>query len=287
MRTPREIAIMAAAASVSRSARPSCRHGGRITAHDSTLGGLRIEIELPLAAKGGQRSQAPSRTSSSSGRRANKDCCSTTCAPRSAARWVADGPAAVAEIDKGQGVAGPSGSEPARARYGIEVCRKVRAFGDVPIISSPLASVKLDRLLGLDTGADDYVYRKPFSPARGSWRGSRPQLRRTRQPALTATPQIWRIGGENLSICWRRRRLNLTVLEFHRAQNASSTGSGYIHVPSCWTGMHPDERGMSAIAPYGQPRQEHPAQDQAQTPISTASSRSIASATLDAPDDSD
>ena len=46
---------------------------------------------------------------------------------------------------------------------GIEVCRQVRAFSDVRIIMLTARVDEIDRLLGLETGADDYVC-KPFSP---------------------------------------------------------------------------------------------------------------------------
>ena len=46
---------------------------------------------------------------------------------------------------------------------GIEVCRQVRAFSALPIIMLTARIDEIDRLLGLETGADDYVC-KPFSP---------------------------------------------------------------------------------------------------------------------------
>ena len=46
---------------------------------------------------------------------------------------------------------------------GISVCSAVRAFSAVPIIMLTARVDEIDRLLGLDTGADDYVC-KPFSP---------------------------------------------------------------------------------------------------------------------------
>ncbi|MGZ3184693.1 MAG: response regulator [Telluria sp.] len=46
---------------------------------------------------------------------------------------------------------------------GIEVCRQVRAFSAIPIIMITARIDEIDRLLGLETGADDYVC-KPFSP---------------------------------------------------------------------------------------------------------------------------
>jgi two-component system response regulator BaeR len=46
---------------------------------------------------------------------------------------------------------------------GIEVCRQVRGFSALPIIMLTARIDEIDRLLGLETGADDYVC-KPFSP---------------------------------------------------------------------------------------------------------------------------
>jgi two-component system response regulator BaeR len=46
---------------------------------------------------------------------------------------------------------------------GMEVCRQVRAFSNLPIIMLTARVDEIDRLLGLETGADDYVC-KPFSP---------------------------------------------------------------------------------------------------------------------------
>ncbi|GGP22329.1 response regulator [Silvimonas iriomotensis] len=46
---------------------------------------------------------------------------------------------------------------------GIEICRDLRAFSDAPIIMVTARVEEVDRLLGLETGADDYVC-KPYSP---------------------------------------------------------------------------------------------------------------------------
>ncbi len=46
---------------------------------------------------------------------------------------------------------------------GIEVCRAIRAESNVPIIMLTARSEEFDKLLGLETGADDYIT-KPFSP---------------------------------------------------------------------------------------------------------------------------
>ena len=46
---------------------------------------------------------------------------------------------------------------------GLAVCREVRQFSDVPIIMLTAKVDEIDRLLGLELGADDYIC-KPFSP---------------------------------------------------------------------------------------------------------------------------
>ena len=46
---------------------------------------------------------------------------------------------------------------------GLSLCRALRADGDIPIIMMTARAEEDDRLLGLDSGADDYIC-KPFSP---------------------------------------------------------------------------------------------------------------------------
>lgn len=46
---------------------------------------------------------------------------------------------------------------------GIEVCRRLRATGDVPVLFLSSRDDEIDRVVGLELGADDYVV-KPFSP---------------------------------------------------------------------------------------------------------------------------
>jgi two-component system, OmpR family, response regulator MtrA len=46
---------------------------------------------------------------------------------------------------------------------GVEICRRIRASSDVPIVMVTARTEEVDKLLGLEIGADDYVT-KPFSP---------------------------------------------------------------------------------------------------------------------------
>lgn len=46
---------------------------------------------------------------------------------------------------------------------GMDVCKEIRKFSDIPIIMITARVDEIDRLIGLELGADDYVC-KPFSP---------------------------------------------------------------------------------------------------------------------------
>lgn len=94
---------------------------------------------------------------------------------------------------------------------GIGVCRAIRQFSDVPIIMLTARVDELDRLLGLDTGADDYVC-KPFSPREVMAR-VKAHLRRA-SGALAPKPSPWRVDTESLRIAWSGHWLSLTPLEF-------------------------------------------------------------------------
>ena len=48
-------------------------------------------------------------------------------------------------------------------KNGFDVCKKVRTFSNVPIIMITARGEDFERIMGLETGADDYIV-KPFSP---------------------------------------------------------------------------------------------------------------------------
>ena len=71
---------------------------------------------------------------------------------------------------------------------GIEVCRIIRAESGVPIVMLTAKSSELDKVVGLELGADDYVT-KPFSLRELSAR-IRALLRRTEQLAEAPAPVV-------------------------------------------------------------------------------------------------
>ena len=89
---------------------------------------------------------------------------------------------------------------------GLEVCRRVREESDVPIIMLTARSEDIDKIVGLELGADDYLT-KPFNP-RELLARIRAILRRTdRSSQQEDTPEPITIG--NLHIDAQRRRVQV------------------------------------------------------------------------------
>lgn len=88
---------------------------------------------------------------------------------------------------------------------GLEVCRRVRQRGQVPVVMLTALGEESDRVLGLELGADDYVV-KPFSPRELVLRvGS--VLRRART-ASTAVREFLVDGALRLDLGARRGTLD-------------------------------------------------------------------------------
>ena len=97
---------------------------------------------------------------------------------------------------------------------GFEVCRALRAFSDVPVIFLTARDGEIDRVVGLELGADDYVV-KPFSPRELVAR-VRARLRRRIQ-AETASWQThgaFEIDREGKRVRYRGQPLDLTRYEY-------------------------------------------------------------------------
>jgi two-component system catabolic regulation response regulator CreB len=97
---------------------------------------------------------------------------------------------------------------------GFDVCRELRRHSNVPVIFLTARSDEVDRIVGLELGADDYVP-KPFSPREIASR-VRAILRRTRGPEL-AEPTIeplFSVDQQGARITYAGVWLTLTRYEF-------------------------------------------------------------------------
>jgi DNA-binding response OmpR family regulator len=74
---------------------------------------------------------------------------------------------------------------------GLEVCRGIRALGDVPILMLTARGEDTDRIVGLELGADDYLP-KPFNPRELQARLK--AILRRRRGADAAPPDLLRFG---------------------------------------------------------------------------------------------
>ena len=102
---------------------------------------------------------------------------------------------------------------------GLDICRTIRKESDVPIIILTARSEEIDRLIGLEIGADDYIT-KPFSPRELVAR-VRALLRRSKGKVFA--PSILRGGGielniDNHTVLIKHEQIHLTRIEFNLLQ---------------------------------------------------------------------
>ena len=102
-------------------------------------------------------------------------------------------------------------------RDGVDICRDVRSFSHVPVIMLTARVEEVDRLLGLEIGADDYLC-KPYSPREVVAR-VKAQLRRAQwqpAPAAEKSPEAatpLRIDEAACRAAWGHQDLDVTPTE--------------------------------------------------------------------------
>ncbi|MDR1764718.1 MAG: response regulator transcription factor [Lachnospiraceae bacterium] len=99
-------------------------------------------------------------------------------------------------------------------KNGIDVCREIRATSRVPIIMLTAKGEEIDRILGLELGADDYIV-KPFSPREVTAR-IKAVLRRTTQAAEGGEDpkQVLRFPGLSIDLSRYEVRVDETPIQF-------------------------------------------------------------------------
>lgn len=100
---------------------------------------------------------------------------------------------------------------------GFETCRQLRRFSDVPVMFLSARDAEIDRVVGLEIGADDYVV-KPFSPREVAAR-VRAILKRMGPLAQTsAQTSVFQLDTLSMQISYRTQPLALTRHEFRLLQ---------------------------------------------------------------------
>lgn len=124
---------------------------------------------------------------------------------------------------------------------GLEVCRRIRQWSDVPIVVLSAIDSEERKIAALDGGANDYVT-KPFGMGELEAR-IRAALRRGRDQPRPGQPTVVEVGALELDLVHRQatlegRPLDLTVREFEvlsfLARNATKTCTHEMILSAVW-----------------------------------------------------
>ncbi len=130
-------------------------------------------------------------------------------------------------------------------RDGLDLCRELRTFTQVPIIMITARVEEIDRLLGLELGADDYVC-KPFSPREVVAR-IKAILRRgaISLPATQETITGLRLDEPAFRAFLDGHDLSLTPVEFRLLKSFSTTPGRVFSRSQLLDQLHDDNRAVT------------------------------------------
>jgi two-component system response regulator BaeR len=127
-------------------------------------------------------------------------------------------------------------------RDGMEICKEIRSFSDVPIIMVTARVEEIDRLLGLELGADDYIC-KPFSPREVVAR-IKAVLRRT-QGHQTVQAEGLTLDESTYRATLDGRDLDLTAVEFKLLHYMAANPGRLFSRTQLMERIYPDQRTVS------------------------------------------
>jgi DNA-binding response OmpR family regulator len=111
---------------------------------------------------------------------------------------------------------------------GVELCRQIREFSNVPVIMLTARAEEADKIQGLDTGADDYIT-KPFSADELLAR-VRAALRRAAGQEAGLRPARFQVGG--LEVDFVRQEVRVEGQEVHLTATEYRLLVEMIHQPN-------------------------------------------------------
>jgi two-component system response regulator BaeR len=123
-------------------------------------------------------------------------------------------------------------------RSGLEICKEVRSFSTIPIIMTTAKVEEIDRLLGLELGADDYIC-KPFSPREVVAR-VKTVLRRT--GSVTPPTNGLLLDESRFRATLHGKELDLTSVEFTLLNLLSSNPGRIYRRQQLMDHIYPDQR---------------------------------------------
>ncbi len=127
-------------------------------------------------------------------------------------------------------------------RDGMDICKEVRTFSRVPIIMVTARVEEIDRLLGLELGADDYIC-KPFSPREVVAR-VKAVLRRVHDGRTTQAEELL-LDEHRFRATFRGRDLGLTAVEFKLLRVLAANPGRIYNREQLMEKIYPDDRFVS------------------------------------------
>lgn len=129
-------------------------------------------------------------------------------------------------------------------RDGLDICRELRSFFSAPIVMVTARVEEVDRLLGLELGADDYIC-KPYSPREVVAR-VRAILRRSQRDAVPAAPpSALVIDEKQYRASYQGQRLELTPVEFRLLRALAATPGRVYSRTQLMDQLYADHRAVT------------------------------------------
>jgi len=127
-------------------------------------------------------------------------------------------------------------------KSGLDICKEIRSFSLAPIIMTTARVEEIDRLLGLELGADDYIC-KPYSPREVVAR-VKTVLRR-----VGTLPTLMEAGLQLDESCYRAtlngHDLQLTAAEFRLLNYLAACPGRVYNRQQLLNNIYPDERALN------------------------------------------
>jgi len=127
-------------------------------------------------------------------------------------------------------------------RDGLSLCKEIRQQSQVPILMTTARVDEIDRLLGLELGADDYIC-KPYSPREVVARVKAVLRRLT--PQAPSQPELLELDEERLLAKLQGQPLTLTLIEFQLLKLMASQPGRVFSREQLMDLIYPDHRVVS------------------------------------------
>jgi two-component system response regulator BaeR len=127
-------------------------------------------------------------------------------------------------------------------KSGLDICKEIRSFSTVPIIMTTARIEEIDRLLGLELGADDYIC-KPYSPREVVARVKTVLRRAGTTPTIQAVGLV--LDESRYLATLNGIDLELTALEFRLLKFLAANPGRVYNRQQLLDRVYPDQRALN------------------------------------------